>query len=85
MEASDENAAPDNAPEDYSMNKDKDKDADHQIIRDESEWRCSCGEWSMKVPQIRGYSDTTAEARGTQMLYAHRKHVRKSTKVKIGK
>jgi hypothetical protein len=59
-------------------------DEKHQIIRGESEWKCSCGAWSLKVPKISGYSDTTAEARGVQMEYAHGKHVRKLAKVAAG-
>lgn len=55
-------------------------DPRHQVIPGEMEWRCSCGEWTFPVPPVRGYADTTAQARGQQLLFAHSSHVRRASK-----
>lgn len=49
---------------------------DHKLTNDGTVWVCSCGDWSKKVPPIRGYGDTTAEARSAQLLFAHGNHIR---------
>lgn len=54
------------------------KDQSHQLIMDTRVWGCSCGGWSAAVQAIRGYGETTADARAAQLTFAHGAHVRRS-------
>lgn len=55
-------------------------DPRHSVVLGTGEWTCSCRQWSMKLPPVRGFSDTTAEARAAQMQFAHDAHVRRASK-----
>ena len=53
---------------------------DHQVLPGDKEWRCSCGTWTFRVPPVRNYGDTTLEARGQQLMFAHNTHVRRANR-----